>query len=245
MKEAFKKLGNVTVLTETMTQTKDLAVFYAVPALAFFGFYMNSHDVEADLVPLSKYIEEFYEDGSPEQDDAPMRGAIQRLQYLPEERAKAVVKQKLVFRECDEATKMTSDQALLRLMALSKRVDVEAKASRRATKWLPKFQVLRACWPSIILLDNRIADEEATHFRCVWYVFSAATLIVKTLVIFFFAHEVCNDLVDVFEGQLTDLASLFVAAAHILLVAFLLKKEKEGLQPRKQRSPIQHRDFGE
>lgn len=208
VEDQLMKLGNATVVDETLQDAKSMMLFYFAPVIIFFMFYKDAHDIEYELLPLNKYFEE-----DPEQ----ARGTLGDIAFVPEGRAHAIVESGLTLHTHGEGAAFSQEEVLTEV--------IERFATDRSVRPARDsiFRVVSACWPAKILLDPRIKDDNTIAFKKLWRVYSVFTLGLKGLIVVFFVKQIIGDLVDVLWGHWSDVCSEIVAMAHLSLVLWLIR----------------------
>jgi hypothetical protein len=205
-----EKLGKEEFMNKVIADVKNLAIFYFGPVIVFFSFYKDAHDLEYDLLPINKYYEE-----DPEQ----ARVCFGHMVYITEETCAAVAHKGLTIHDHDHTSAGFTQQEVLAevIEKCSKSEDIKPR------KKDSMFRLVNAMWPAKILLDPRIKDESTWKFNLLERVFFAFSMLVKGLIVLFFAKQILFDFLDIFSGQFTDMAGQFVAIAHLMLVAHLMR----------------------
>lgn len=182
-----------------------VAVFYLVPAAVFTRFLWTAYDIEATLVPLSKYFEH---------DAERARQDLSLMPFLTEGKASMIVNTGLSF--TGTAGKPCEAKDVYREM-----IDLACVGSPKMDLHISQWCLVRKLWSAQLLLDTRLTDEGSRKFRIVWYVFSTVTVCLTICLFGFFAYQGIKDIGDICEGQYDDTASLLVEAAFIVLTGWL------------------------
>mmetsp|Transcript_19844 Transcript_19844/g.42269 ORF Transcript_19844/g.42269 Transcript_19844/m.42269 type:complete len:408 (-) Transcript_19844:47-1270(-) len=229
---ATSKHGDVTNAVEGV---KQLASFYLVPACLFLVFLWKAYDIEAALLPLSKYIEE---------DTEAARSELVRMPVIPEAMAANIagpagpVLGDASF-QTGKGKGSTRDDDLLGDFIRHAEAHIGTKDSERGVAfpppngWKENQQPLSRWrlaigdnWASALLLDERLLDENSTLFKRTWRIFYLIACAIMIAVFVCFVYQAYKDVVDVTgingePAQKEDALSLTVMAGHALLVAFL------------------------
>merc|ERR1740121_3383866 len=73
-------------------------------------------------------------------------------------------------------------------------------------------------WPAKLLLSKRLIDSDSLDFMHMWCNFVVVALVVQLCVFFIFICEILEDYRDVMAGQTSDMMSLIIFTAHLLVV---------------------------
>jgi len=198
-------------------------LFYITPTAAFVAFLYESYDIEAKLVPLSKYLEE---------DPEEARSKLLRTAVLSEEVAAIAASQGLCQDSAETITAAELYQALVtKAQKVQQQKDsadhgstssstVGLEATTFSKKW--SNSTLETSWPARVLLDRRLQDEGDVKFRKLWYVFLGSAYILTALVVFFFILQAKKDVDDVRDGQVEDLTALTVEVVYAVVTVKLV-----------------------
>lgn len=204
-------------LASLQAHVKQAALFFVVPVGLFFSFLWQSYDVEASLVPLSKYFEE---------DPEAARQTLEHIAYLPEAAVATAVRRDICVKDSPALQHaMPPAQAYRRLIdcaAARQRAAKDGKGSpSRGMERLSNWRLTSTLWPSFFLLHPCFQDQDSKSFRRAWYCFTAVSLLIMAVVLIFFAWAVHNKFLDIQSGQHTDVAGALVSFLHMVVTAWL------------------------
>merc|ERR1719183_2639482 len=165
--------------SDALLHFKESALTYIAPAAIFVAFCAQAYDIEATLLPLSKYWE---------QDPARARDASAEMVVIREPATIAAAtelrREQSVYQEQDRTVDETYRELANR--ALRKGSDVEASVSALTVS---TSTMKRSLWPAIVLLDPRLVDDESKELRRYWRYYICATALVCCVVFAIFALQ--------------------------------------------------------
>lgn len=182
-----------------------VAMFYFVPTIVFLAFLWSSYDIEANLVPLSKYFEE--------NPDAARRN-LGKMPFIPEATAAHIVRSGLSFKTPGGGPCETSE-------VYKELISRAEKADPQSIEDMSDWRLVSTMWPAKLVLDPRLADQASMQFRWAWYVFSGLTLLTMAFIFYFFIKQGLGDLEDVYNNQISDVASLAAEIGFLGLTLWL------------------------
>lgn len=209
---------------------------YILPAMIFFAFLCTSYDVEAILVPLSKYFEE---------DPVKARQAAGQLKFMDERDVDELIPQLSVKIPHVETTlEATYREIIKRCPEHGRAPDLDeqkkcTKGFRAAAKQLVQWQLLKTMWPSKILLDPQLLDAEAGDFRKVFLTVSGASSLVILGTFVYFVYQAKKDALDVMQGQYEDGVSLAVLCLHAAVIAWMFKVSVMAVWKAREKIPVE------
>lgn len=201
----YNKTVGVGEVVKLGTTHEELILFYIIPMFYLLYILFLSVNVADKLLPLSQFWDE------------------------DPEWARAASSELVVVEERDLA-----EAAAGKGFYLGKGGDGDAAASfselAEAIKRLPRAVGGATCgrhmptmWATRLLLDSRLRDSDASHFRLAWTVWSCTSLGVLAMVFGFFMYQIHADVQDIIQPphQYTDIPSLLFNVAYLLFVAVI------------------------
>lgn len=186
-------------------EMKSMFKHFILPSVVFFAFLISSYDLEAQLLPLSKYFEE---------NPALARQTAARMPFLDEGEVQKVIP-KLSLKTSSETT--TLNAVYLELIEKTPELFHEEKKERSGIHW----NLFKSLWPAKILLDPKLTCDESRSFRRLVMFTSFLSLLLTTAIFVYFCYQVGKDCADVYYGQLEDLLSLLVLGLHAAIVGWM------------------------
>jgi len=191
-------------------EAKEVMIFYCVPMAVFMWFLWTSYNLHTELVPLNAFMED---------DPAAARRAIESLVVLDEAKVSCVVMMDFV----KEGELCTMGDAVAMIKDIAKQpgsvAQWEQDHHRRGS--LLQWRLDSNMWPAHLLLSRRLIDEDSQDFMHMWCNFVVVALVVQLCIFFIFVCEILEDYRDVMAGQASDMMSLMIFTAHLLVVAWL------------------------
>lgn len=132
-----------------------VAIFYMIPTGIFLAFLYGSYDTEAQLIPLSKYIEE---------DPVEMRKVVANMVVLDEQVASRVTEKGHLY---DAVEDQCTTADVFQELVEECRAEQEQHPDKQPDS-LGAWRLVSTQWPAQILLDTRLSDDKADRFRHVW-----------------------------------------------------------------------------
>lgn len=234
---------------ELLGEMHKMASFYILPSMVFMAFLWQAYDIEAKLVPLSKYFEE---------DPELARSLLSSMHIISEDVAASLVrKHEIEFYDID-GRPLSSDEVFHQFVGQCMKekqiffasISADETADRpeehseaeplmrtptlwtRSRKEFHKIKKMRESasssvhlinemWPGRVLLDHRLIDTESVQFRRFWFFCCTVACSIMLVLFLLFTNLVWHDFKDVMAGQNTDLAGLLVELGHALVILWL------------------------
>lgn len=189
---------------DDIQELSQISGIFLMPSFIFMMIFIQSSDIENDLIPLNKYFEE---------DWVYARHMLGSITPMDENTLRAGLQTGDFVGEAEEPTIKAVYQCIIRAYPTF--------ADATSTPHL----FFREMWPAQILVDARLQDDESFTFRIMFVVFLALTFLIHTTTIVLLAFRAWKDLyVDWWQrGHIEDLLAFFVEFAHIILIAWLLR----------------------
>lgn len=218
-------------------QGEQVMVFYLMPTFVSLYFLYASYDLEAMLLPLSKYWEE---------DPSWARQSMTNIVFVQEEDVAEVVMEGLDFdgAAASQDAAIGMDEACAQIarraakaegaMPEGSTVAPSGRAHSAGKVWvLSSWRLVRRMWAAELLLDPRLADTGSRQFRQVWLLWGLVSLALMVFVLIFIASQVRKDISDVYAGQYTDAGSLAVEVAHLCVIMWISWTFVDNLIPQR------------
>lgn len=194
---------------EMFKEMEAAAKNYILPAMIFFAFLCASYDVEATLVPLSKYFEE---------NPPRARQMASKMPFLDEEEVQAVIPQLGLKTSTADTTLDVVYYDIIKRCPEQPFEEFGDKAQSHPLKW----QLFETLWPAKVLLDPRLVGPDAIQFRRLFVAVSTFSVAVMLTLFCYFVYQATKDFKDVAMGQHEDMLSLVVLLAHAVVIAWIL-----------------------
>lgn len=193
--------------TEASAEMSSMITKFILPSLVFFAFLASSYDLEAQLVPLSKYFEE---------NPSLARQTAARMPFLDEQEVQKVVPT-LALKSLALTEETTLDIVYRELIEKTPELFKDEREASGGIHW----HLFSTLWPSKILLDPRVKCDEAKSFRRLYFVMTIISMSIMTAIFVYFCYQVGKDVFDVYQGQYEDACSLFVLFLHAGMAAYM------------------------
>jgi len=197
-----------------IAEIRKVASLYVLPSLVFLAFLWQAYDEEARLLPLSKYFEE---------DPEAARKTLASMHFLPENVAARVVKKHEIHFKDSDGRHYTSDEVFTSFVKQCKSYSgtQSMRLTEGALEQISHVHLISGMWPGKLLLDDRLVDESSANFRLYWFGCSAIGICIMVGILALLVQQSWWDVHDIREGQISDLAALFVQIAHAMVLLFL------------------------
>jgi len=218
--------------TMILSKMKGEMVYFVAPVGTFLAFLYTSYDTEADLLPLNKYVEETSDDSGYD---------MGRLLVVREERVIAFLNQSPQYQMLSQAEGFI-EQSDLHEELVRGAVAVRCRADESAESDFvdiaahminDKPWFLRTMWPTEILFDKRLVEDESLReFRYVWKLLTRTAVCVSIFVACFFPVLMIKDFQDVQEGQYEDCAALVVEVFYLFATLYVINSLRQVMKVR-------------
>lgn len=225
-----------------LAKIHEMASLYVIPSLVFMAFLWTAYDMEARLLPLTKYFGE---------DPQKARKLLSNIRFLDESVAARVVKNHAIDFVDSDGRQLTTDevftQFVKRCNTLSKMDSGLAAESCGPTAFsgeaslagmafaardvllqtdedLQEFSyvhLISEMWPGRLLLDHRFLDKDSANFRLYWLGCSAMAAITMIAILGLLTERLLDDIADVNSGQEEDISAVVVELAHASIILYL------------------------
>lgn len=192
-----------------------MASLYVLPSLIFLAFLWTAYDIEARFLPLSKYVED-----DPEQ----ARRLLSNICFIYEDAAAHIVKKKRVEFQHANGRTLTSEEVFAQFVkqcALRSGSNLVRMQSEDAKGQFSHVHLVSAMWPGMLLLDHRLADKSSVNFRRFYLGCCTMGIIVMSAIVWLLIQQLWGDLLDISQGQYSDIVSFFVELAHTITILYV------------------------
>jgi len=190
---------------EMEAEMQNMLKHFILPSVVFFAFLVSSYDLEAQLLPLSKYFEE---------NPSYARQTAARMPFLDEEEVQKVIP-RLSLKISSDTT--TLDAVYHELIEKTPELFIDEKQEKGGISW----HLFKTLWPAKILLDPKLDCDEAKSFRRLLFVTNIVSALLHALVFVYFCYQAYQDVMDVHEGQYEDSMALIVLVAHAAVAGYM------------------------
>jgi hypothetical protein len=193
--------------TEVEEELQNMLKHFILPSLVFFGFLASSYDLEAQLLPLSKYFEE---------NPSHARVTAARMPFLDEKEVQKVIPT-LSIKTMSFSESTTLDLVYRELIEKTPEQFHEERLKALGIHW----HLFSTLWPSKILLDPRVQCDEAKSFRRLLFVLTINSTLLMVGIFVYFCYQAGKDVMDVWSGQYEDAMSLLVLFWHAGVAGYM------------------------